>query len=253
MNPNKRSAKSAAKSRLQEAPVPLSLPHAPASGLPLLASQRHSATQDYVQPSATPAVVKRFVTEQLLPQRSSKPKPNSRKTGHKYSAAAAAAVLFAISVVGAALSPQIASSYSLGTWSTAVLSAPRYSLAATSLPNLGVSIFAGGYSECWIVHLSCCKMRCFVRRMYKRQELCVLDKCSCLTTCADGSQSVVAVDIFNAIEGTWSTGNLSLARSFFAATSLPNFGVAIFAGGLCACCHVRFDLLQNVLLCEKDA
>jgi hypothetical protein len=406
MNPaKKRSAQSATKDRLQEAPVPLNLPHAPASGLPLLASHRRSATQDSVQPSAAPAEMKssapsplvhdqtstcfgsetrlaqaaaaltsqrvdcfresdahspvpasaaqlqaqvsyhvavspppvffgkltlfrsgqppsaadasstkslntdenatlhvttldvnaasieqdnhkvmatkplgpsvaavaellhhppsgcssnvvtqisHLVTEQLLTQRFSKPKPNSRKTGHKYSAAAAAAVLFACSVVGAALVPQIASSYSLGTWSTAVLSAPRYSLAATSLPNLGIAIFAGGYSECGLVYLSCCNMRFIVRRMYTRQEWSVLDKCSCLITCAGGSNSV-AVDMFNAIEGSWSTGNLSLARSFFAATSLPNLGVAIFAGGICACCRVRFEMLQNVLLCEEDA
>ena len=32
-----------------------------------------------------------------------------------------------------------------GTWSTAALSQPRYNLAATSLPDAGVAIFAGGY------------------------------------------------------------------------------------------------------------
>ena len=40
-----------------------------------------------------------------------------------------------------------------------------------------------------------------------------------------------AVDIFNAITGNWSTAVLSEARAFLAATSLPNQGLAIFAGG----------------------
>jgi hypothetical protein len=40
-----------------------------------------------------------------------------------------------------------------------------------------------------------------------------------------------AVDIFNAITGNWSTAVLSEARWLLAATSLPNQGLAIFAGG----------------------
>ncbi len=43
-------------------------------------------------------------------------------------------------------------------WSTAVLSQARWNLAATSLPNAGVAIFAGGYSTCCCVSLSFCKM-----------------------------------------------------------------------------------------------
>jgi hypothetical protein len=39
------------------------------------------------------------------------------------------------------------------------------------------------------------------------------------------------VDIFNVTAGTWSTAALSQARRYLAATSLPNAGVAIFAGG----------------------
>ncbi len=35
---------------------------------------------------------------------------------------------------------------SSGRWSTAVLSAGRYYIAATSLPNQGLAIFAGGQS-----------------------------------------------------------------------------------------------------------
>ena len=40
-----------------------------------------------------------------------------------------------------------------------------------------------------------------------------------------------AVDIFNVKSGTWTTAVLSVARTYLAATSLPNDGLAIFAGG----------------------
>ena len=40
-----------------------------------------------------------------------------------------------------------------------------------------------------------------------------------------------AVDIFNVKSGTWTTAVLSVARQYLAATSLPNEGLAIFAGG----------------------
>ncbi len=79
-----------------------------------------------------------------------------------------------------------------GTWSQAALSQARFNLAATSLPDAGVAIFAGGYS---------------------------------------GSAVLDVVDFYNVKTGTWSTATLSLARSLNAATSLPNAGVAIFAGG----------------------
>ena len=39
------------------------------------------------------------------------------------------------------------------------------------------------------------------------------------------------VDIFNATSGVWTNANLSVARYDLAATSLPNYGLAIFAGG----------------------
>jgi hypothetical protein len=38
-----------------------------------------------------------------------------------------------------------------------------------------------------------------------------------------------AVDLYNSASGTWSTAQLSVARSYLAATSVGN--VAIFAGG----------------------
>jgi hypothetical protein len=62
-----------------------------------------------------------------------------------------------------------------------------------------------------------------------------------LMPCAAGFNSYFdAVDIFNATSGAWSTAALSVARSELAATSLPNLGVAIFAGGASTCCHVDF-------------
>jgi hypothetical protein len=48
------------------------------------------------------------------------------------------------------------------------------------------------------------------------------------------SHSVIVmniVDIFDATSGKWTTAALSVARSLLAATSLPNQGLAIFAGG----------------------
>ncbi len=61
---------------------------------------------------------------------------------------------------------------------------------------------------------------------------------ACLMPCAVGTDVSRVVDIFNVAAGTWSTAALSQARYWFAATSLPNAGVAIFAGGL----GTSFDL-----------
>ncbi len=40
------------------------------------------------------------------------------------------------------------------------------------------------------------------------------------------------VDIFDGSSGRWSTAVLSVARQYLSATSLPNQGLAIFAGGM---------------------
>ncbi len=49
---------------------------------------------------------------------------------------------------------------------------------------------------------------------------------------ADGFfSSSRTVDIFNATSGGWSTAQLSVARLRLAAISLPDQGLAIFAGG----------------------
>jgi hypothetical protein len=90
-----------------------------------------------------------------------------------------------------------------GNWRSAVLSEARYQFAATSLPNQGLAIFAGG----------------------KVSNL-VISK---------------AVDIFDAITGSWSTAVLSEARWWLAATSLPNQGLAIFAGGGGTSCDCYCD------------
>ena len=49
--------------------------------------------------------------------------------------------------------------------------------------------------------------------------------------CAASGVSSNTVDIFDAISGRWTTAVLSAARVALAATSLPNQGLAIFAGG----------------------
>ena len=79
--------------------------------------------------------------------------------------------------------------------------------------------------------------------------------CASLMPCAEADVQCSDVDIFNATSGVWSTAALSVARVYLAATSLPNLGVAIFAGGLCACCSVVdfFSLLPRGLLCEGYA
>ncbi len=60
---------------------------------------------------------------------------------------------------------------------------------------------------------------------------------------ADGAVSN-AVDLYNITSGTWSTGQLSVARAQLAATSVGD--VAIFAGGDGGNC--RFTLLVEGLL-----
>ena len=49
---------------------------------------------------------------------------------------------------------------------------------------------------------------------------------------AGGNVKHNRVDIFNASSGQWSAASLSETRTGFAATSLPNQGLAIFAGGM---------------------
>jgi hypothetical protein len=57
------------------------------------------------------------------------------------------------------------------------------------------------------------------------------------------------VNIFNATAGSWSTASLSEARSELAATSLPNHGLAIFAGGFRMLCVGDFCSAALSLVC----
>jgi hypothetical protein len=71
--------------------------------------------------------------------------------------------------------------------------------------------------------------------------------------CAAGGDYSNVVDIFNVASGAWSTAALSQARYDLAATSLPNAGVAVFAGGLGTLCDVFLRLHGVVYGCEGDA
>ena len=76
--------------------------------------------------------------------------------------------------------------------------------------------------------------------------------CACLMPCAAGSYSSV-VDIFDVTSGAWSTAALSVARSQIVATSLPEAGVAIFAGGRSTSCYAFICVLRDGYECEGDA
>ncbi len=83
--------------------------------------------------------------------------------------------------------------------------------------------------------------------MVEWAEVGLLIACASLMPCACGPYSNV-VDIFNVTSGAWSTAALSVARLNLAATSLPNVGVAIFAGGLGTCCHVYFRIFASCVV-----
>jgi hypothetical protein len=82
------------------------------------------------------------------------------------------------------------------------------------------------------------------------RRLVLLIACASLMPCAVVESSGVsnAVDIFNVTFGVWSTAALSVARDALAATSLPNAGVAIFAGGLGTSCHVFFRIFAGCVV-----
>jgi hypothetical protein len=85
--------------------------------------------------------------------------------------------------------------------------------------------------------------------MVECAEVGLLTACASLMPCAaDSSGTSKAVDIFNVASGAWSTAALSVARMRFAATSLPNVGVAIFAGGTSTCCHVYFCIFAGCVV-----
>ena len=77
----------------------------------------------------------------------------------------------------------------------------------------------------------------------------LLIACASLMPCAVGGNIPSnAVDIFNVTSGAWSTAALSEARYYLAASSLPNVGVAIFAGGLGTCSRVYFRIFASCVV-----
>ena len=92
------------------------------------------------------------------------------------------------------------------------------------------------------------------RGMHERGECGVLMTSASLNPCAGGSWSYSnVVDIFNVAVGAWSTAVLSQARWNLAATSLPNVGVAIIAGGIRTCCCVLFGFMLQDLFWARGA
>ena len=59
--------------------------------------------------------------------------------------------------------------------------------------------------------------------------VCAASDCRLMRATADGAYATNAVDLYNSATGAWSTAQLSVARFFFAASSVGN--VALFAGG----------------------
>ena len=70
-----------------------------------------------------------------------------------------------------------------------------------------------------------------------------------------GNEGSNAVDLYNGASGTWSTAQLSVARAYFAATSVGN--LAIFAGGRPGNCSFEYASCDGgfalELLCADDA
>ena len=122
-----------------------------------------------------------------------------------------------------------------GSWSISNLSVARTDIAATSLPNNGIAMFAGGSGA-----------------FFGSVELHHLLMCSPDVK----GNPFSTVDIFNATSRTWRTASLSVPRSYMASTSLPNRGIALFAGGMSALygltvdndCRVFFNLIWLFML-----
>ncbi len=115
-----------------------------------------------------------------------------------------------------------------GKWSTASLSVGRDRVASASLPDFGIAIFSGGHSKPCDGFICC--LQCVVFEQSRTHRSVLIQAFLMLCAAAGGVVSSV-VDIFNAIAATWTTAALSVSRGFLSATSLPNVGVALFAGG----------------------
>jgi hypothetical protein len=125
------------------------------------------------------------------------------------------------------------------------IKASRYSLVAMVSRATCFVWFCGTVGESCVVMM-------WGGGMHAREECGVFSTLRLIVLSAgNGIGPSKAVDIFNAITGNWSTAVLSEARMSLAATSLPNQGLAIFAGGAgafydCCCsyyieaCGVRY-------------
>ncbi len=87
-----------------------------------------------------------------------------------------------------------------GSWSTAVLRVARWALSVSSLSELGLVLFAGG-----AINYSNPSHETF--------------------------SNSKTVDIYNWNDGSWSNAFMSEARSYLISATLPNYALAIFAGG----------------------
>ena len=98
------------------------------------------------------------------PRRS--PKHHNRQIAQV--AAAAAVLLHCVCSLLVNAEAQKVALESLGPWSTASLSEARGFLAATSLPNQGLAIFAGGVGTSCCCFCDDCRGACGVRGMWRR-------------------------------------------------------------------------------------
>jgi hypothetical protein len=141
---------------------PLAAPASAAAAAAPSHSSRSSTASTAAGAAQMQILQRRAPEGQLLPPQAANTRPCSRsgppRLGH--AAAAVAAVIFACSVASS-----FALQYAVGTWTTAALSQARYALAATSLPNAGVAIFAGGQCTSCDFCLRCFRMGMGVRGM----------------------------------------------------------------------------------------
>ena len=156
---------------------PLAAPAAAAAAAAPSHSSRSSPASTAAGAAQMQILQRRAPQGQLPPRQAANTRPCSRsgppRLGH--AAAAVAAVIFACSVASS-FAQYAAVSGSSGTWSTAALSQARFDPVATSLPNAGVAIFAGGQCTFCDFCLGCCRMGVSVRGVREWVECgCVYD------------------------------------------------------------------------------
>ena len=100
-----------------------------------------------------------------------------------------------------------------GSWSTAVLRVARWALAVSSFSELGLVVFAGG-----AVAIN--------------------------TSNPDTFSNSKTVDIYKWSDGSWSNIFMSEARSYLMSATLPNYALAIIAGGTASGPFVSVDTVD---------